>query len=74
MRYPKFTPPVLQMQRVAYSSKNYVVEHGCSDVATDQFRSEPDQDFWTSAGWGIRFGIYHSNFPQKRSESAFQAG
>lgn len=45
MRYPKFTPPVLQMQLVVYSSKNYVVEHGYSDVAIGQFRGEPDQGY-----------------------------
>jgi hypothetical protein len=45
MRYPQVTPPVLQMPPVADSSKNYVVEHGCSGIAIDQFRSEPDRDF-----------------------------
>ena len=62
------------MQPVADSSKNYVVEHGCSGVAIDQFRSEPDRDFWTSAGWGTRFEVCYSYFPQKRSELAFVVG
>jgi hypothetical protein len=45
MRYPEFMPPVLQMQPVADSPKNCVIEHGCSDIAIDQFRSEPDRNF-----------------------------
>jgi hypothetical protein len=45
MRYTKVSLPVLQMQPMADSSKNYVVEYGCSGIAIDQFRSEPDRDF-----------------------------
>jgi len=45
MTHPQATASVLQMQPLADSSKNYVVEYGCSDIAIDQFRSEPDRDF-----------------------------